>query len=397
MNPPSLRVLVVATKSPWPSSGGGRIAVGALVDALEASGISVRVVAPAGAAHGQDGHYPLLRTVEVTPRPWLSVAGRRILGGSAVVSRWELGPLEVAVNDEIGRFRPDLVHVEQIHLGWLIPRLARRLPVLLRQQNVESDLLRQLARVSPPGIAWALRGEARALARFEADACRRAHLVAAISEFDAASLRCVAPDAHVEVLPPVAPAAPGANRERLEGDPPFLCLGSFDWWPNRDGARWLVRDVWPAIRRALPRARLHLAGPGSETIGRNVGGIVHRGFVVSSGPLYDQDATALIPVRAASGVRVRLLEAWAAGVPAVSTPIGVAGLSVCDGQGALVAEEAGRFAELAIRLASDQATRASLREAGKARLAEFTPERVVERARSLYLKAIGRSRAVIDS
>ncbi len=386
-------MLVVATKSPWLGSGGGHLVVRAFVEALRDSGIAVRLVAPAGAAGGTDGQHPLVRAVGVAPRRWLSAAPRAILGRSVVVGRWVLHRLEAAVSDEVRRFRPDLVHIEQVHLSWLIPGLVRQLPVVLRQQNVESHILGQLAQGAPPGVAGALRREARALARVEAEACRRAHLVAAISEPDAAYLRRAAAGGHVEVLPPIAPTVPDGGREPLAGDPSFLCVGSFDWWPNRDGARWLVREVWPLVRRALPRAMLHLAGPGSGTIGRHAGGVARLGPVATSGSLYDPNATVLIPVRAGSGVRMRLLEAWAAGVPVVTTPAGAAGLACGDRDGVLVGDSAARFAELAVRLASDGGLRASLREAGRSRLGEFTPERAVERAGSLYGAAIDRFRA----
>jgi glycosyltransferase involved in cell wall biosynthesis len=385
------RVLVVATSAPWPAARGGSLAVASLVEALAAAGLAVRLVAPAAATVDPA---PLLRPVAARPRPWVRAAGGRLLGLPAAVNRYKLRALAAALDDEIASFRPDVVHVEQIHLGWLIPLLAGRLPVVLRQQNVESDLLGQLARLAPPVLAAGLRLEARALARFEAEACRRADLVAAISRPDAAAFRRIAPGANVEVLPPVGPAAIGAVRERLAGDPPFLALGSFDWWPNRDGARWLVSAVWPPILAALPGARLHLAGHGSSTLGRGVPGVIHRGFVASPGELYDPAATVLIPVRAASGVRMRLLEAWAAHVPAVSTPAGVAGLCDGDDSGVAVGEDAGAFAALAVRLARDSAMRSALVAAGAARLAGLAPARVAERALRLYETAIGAWREV---
>jgi len=390
-----LRVLVVATKSPWPSAlggrvavGGGRVAVGGLVEALAAAGCAVRVVTPTGTDRRDAAQHPLLRTVPVAPRSWAAVLGRAVGGASAVVGRWALAPLAAAVEEEIAAFRPDLIHLEQVHLGWLAPRLVGRVPIVLRQENVESELLDQLANLAPWPARAVLRAEARALGRFEAQTCRLVDLVAAISAPDALALRRVAPGAVVEVLPTVAPAAPTGPRVTLVGRPSFLCIGSFDWWPNRDGATWLTREVWPQLRRWLPDAVLHLAGPGSASIGRWRVGIVHHGVVASAADLYDPATTALIPVRAASGVRIRLLEAWAAGVPAVSTQVGVMGLISPGGPGAVVAVTAADFARAAARAASDDGLRADLVEQGSAALAEFAPEKVAARAIELYRQAI---------
>lgn len=299
-----------------------------------------------------------------------------------------LAPLATAVEEEIASFRPDVVHLEQVHLGWLAPRLAARIPVVLRQENVESELLGQLAELVPWPASAVLRTEARALARFEARTCHLVDLVAAISAPDALALRRLAPEAVIEVLPAVAPAVPGNLRRTLTGKPSFLCIGSFDWWPNRDGARWLAGEVWPQLRRWLPDAVLHLAGPGSASLGRLRAGIVHHGVVSSAGELYDPATTALIPVRAASGVRIRLLEAWAAGIPAVSTPAGVMGLVARGGSGAAVAATAAEFARAAARAATDDTLRAELVEQGRTALAAFAPEKVAARAVELYRRAI---------
>lgn len=383
-----LRVLVVATKSPWPSAGGGRVAVGGLAEALAAAGVAVRVVTPAGTHRRDAAQHPLLRTVPVAPRSWAAVLGRALGGASAVVGRWVLAPLAAAVDEEIEAFRPDLVHLEQVHLGWLAPRLAGRIPLVLRQENVESELLGQLANLAPWPARAVLRAEARVLGRFEARTCRLVDLVAAISEPDALALHRVAPEAVVEVLPAVAPAAPAGPRRTLAGRPSFLCIGSFDWWPNRDGAKWLAGEVWPQLRQWLPDATLHLAGPGSASIGRWRAGIVHHGVVPCAGELYDPATTALIPVRAASGVRIRLLEAWAAGVPAVSTQVGVMGLVAPGGPGAAVAVTAAEFARTAARTASDDGLRTELVEQGRTALADFAPEKVAARAVELYRRTI---------
>jgi glycosyltransferase involved in cell wall biosynthesis len=380
-----LRALVVATKDPFPPIGGGNLVLSLLLESLLAAGVELRVVAPQGRraapAHGARYH---LERVPVAPRPWPWLTGHLLAGRSALVARYRLPALAQAVRKELHDFAPDLVHIEQVHLGWLVPPLAERTPVLLRQQNVESDLLRQLAGFAPPGTAWLLRREARALAAFEAGVCQQAHTVAVISEPDAQLLRRAAPQAHIELLPPIAPAPHAGVHAQLASTPAFLCIGSFDWWPNRDGGRWLVRAVWPRLRRLLPGAALHLAGPGSDALGRGTPGIVHHGVVAASASLYDPRATALIPVRAASGARIRLLEAWAAGVPVVSTSVGIRGLAACDGDGALVADTPTAFADAAQRLAADVELRAALIERGRSRLSAFSAERVAERALALY-------------
>jgi glycosyltransferase involved in cell wall biosynthesis len=299
-----------------------------------------------------------------------------------------LPALAEAVAAEITRFAPRVVHLEQLHLAWLIPAIAGRAPVVLRQQNVESLLLARLAEVLPVPLRQAARLESRRTARFEAAACTAAATVAAISSPDATRLRELAPRARVEVLPAPFVLQSPATRGQLRGSPPFLCLGSFDWPPNRDGAQWLVREVWPRLRLLAPTGVLHLAGPGSAALGAHADTSIEcHGWVASAASLYDAAAVVLIPLRAGSGVRMRLLEAWAAGIPAVASVVAAEGLTAGDEDGALLASGPQEFAAAAARVAEDSGLRHRMVERGRAKLADHEPARIAARARELYIRA----------
>ena len=288
-------------------------------------------------------------------------------------------------------YAPDVIHLEQPHLGWLLPELDGR-PVVLRAQNVESSLLARLAEISTGPMAWLLHREARRMADFEARVCRRADVVAAISAVDARRLAELTPSARVVHLPAAWGRTLPPRGDTLAGEKPFLCLGAFDWSPNRDGAQWLLRTVWPQLARLERGAMLHLAGPGSDLLARDSGGRIScHGVVEDVGLLYDPRAVALIPLRVGSGVRLRLLEAWWAGVPAVVTPAAAEGLLDGDAEGACIAGTADEFSAVAARLATDQALRARVVAAGRRRLLAHEAGRVAGLAREVYLDAIDRA------
>jgi len=388
-----LRVLAVATRAPFPPAGGGSVTLHGLLQALPRQGVSVRVVALGPSpALSHEAPYPV-RVVEAQPRSWLRVVPYLATRTPMLVARYRLPKIAAAVEAELAEFEPDVVHIEQIHLAWLIPRIARRAAIVLRQQNVESLLLARVSRFLPPLVRWAARLESRRTARFEAGACTSATLVAAISEVDAVALRKLAQRARVEVLP-AAIAVERSQPLSLSGSPPFLCLGSFDWLPNRDGARWLIKHIWPRLRALQPGCVLHLAGSGSGTLGRAGDRSIERhGPLVDATALYDPRAVALIPLRAGSGVRIRLLEAWATGVPAVTSACAAEGLVTTDGDGALLAHTPEEFATAAVRLASDRELRQRIAARGRAKLADHTPETVAARARQLYLHAVRLNRS----
>jgi len=386
---PSLRVLVVATKSPWPPVGGGSVALHALLTALTGAGMGVTLVAPGTVTRDDTAAGYRVRVVPVAPRTWAAVAPHLAFGLPAAVARFRLPLLQRAVEDEVAALAPDVLHLEQLHLAWMLPALVPVVPVVLRQQNVESLLLRRLARLRRAPLSWLLRREAARLADLEKRACRTAHVVAAISAVDAGRLRELAPGASVTSLPvPFAATAPAAGAP-LAGDPPLVALGSFDWAPNRDGVSWFLRTVWPGLHRQVPNAVLHLAGPGSDTlVSPHCPAVVCHGVVPSTGELLDPRGIVLVPLRAGSGVRVRILEAWAAEIPVVTTPVGGEGLVAGDGDGAALAETAQSFVAAVAALAADASLRSRLVARGRERLADHDPRRVAAAARDLYLQAI---------
>ncbi len=123
----------------------------------------------------------------------------------------------------------------------------------------------------------------------------------------------------------------------------MVVLGSRGWLPNEDSHTWLVREIWPAIRSALPGAVLHLYSADLDP-GTTPPGVTAHSSLEDSAQAFAARSVLLVPLRIASGVRMKILEAWARGVPVVATPAALAGLEAADGRDALVAADAAGFA-----------------------------------------------------
>jgi len=394
-----LRVLMIATKRPWPPVGGGNLAVHQLAEAVSSAGADVHLLCPGqasalGAPTGTPPGYAL-HELAWAPRPLWRAAHHLVLPPPLSLARYRGHELEHQVIEATRRLKPDIVHLEQLHLAWLAPALTRtmqQVPVVLRQQNVESQVLARLAALERPARRLLLAREARRMAREEARACASVASVAAISERDAALLRALAPAADIRSILP-AFAAPAARPQalQLDGEPPLVCLGSFDWPPGRDGGTWLVREVWPLLRQRCPGSVLHLAGPGSQTLARKRSDATRlhvHGLLDSPWLLYDPRALVLVPVRAGSGVRLRILEAWAAGLPVVTTPVGGEGLVEADGEGARVAADASAFATAVSELIADTDAARRLVATGRRLLAHHEPSAIAREVLAWYTGAI---------
>jgi len=156
---------------------------------------------------------------------------------------------------------------------------------------------------------------------------------------------------------------------RAEGREPFtlLFLGSFRHVPNVEALEWFLKDVFPRIREAEPRARLKIVGAEAPPLHslHDAKGVDMVGFVEDVREPLARYAVFVCPILAGSGVRVKLLEAFAAGIPVVSTRVGAEGLADQDGEICALADDAAAFAEHTVRLLQDPAGAAAL--AGRAR------------------------------
>jgi GT2 family glycosyltransferase len=149
----------------------------------------------------------------------------------------------------------------------------------------------------------------------------------------------------------------------------MLFLGSFRHAPNQIAMEWFTRYVLPLIVDKLPQAKLLVAGsdpPPRHAFPDPMNAIELLGFVEDVQPLFSGCALFVCPIRSGSGVRVKLLEAFASGIPVVSTTLGAEGLAREDGDFCFLADDAPVFAAKVVQLLEDRDL--AERMSGRARL-----------------------------
>jgi len=388
-----MRILWVATKAPWPAVDGGRLVAAVTLEALGASGHEPTVVAPvrprdrdlAAAAARREG-WKRLVLVPTAPPPLAWAALRSSLGRLPVTIRRHALPevrrVVVGLMEE-GRF--DVAHAEQLQaLGPLVEAERRGLPIVLRAQNVESELWQGASRA--PLLGWLLRREVKRLAAWEGESVRRAAATVALTARDAARLAELSgvPDRVHHVPAPFPSRLPSATSP-LPGSPAVVLLGSEGWRPNRDGARWFVERVWPRVRRDLPQAVLHVLGLPVQA----GAGVCSRPAPADSREAFADGAVLVVPLLVASGVRMKILEAWARGVPVIATPEAALGLEATGGRELLLARQPEEFALALRRLREERGLAAALVAAGRDRLTtRHEPGAVAARLVEVYSSAL---------
>ena len=195
--------------------------------------------------------------------------------------------------------------------------------------------------------------EARTLQRFEAEVSLRARRTFVVNDRERDLLLRIAPGAAVSALTQgvdvasYAPQAPPADR------PEVVFTGVFDYGPNESAALWLMTEVWPRVVAARPDATLTLVGARpSHAVGRQAAasGVTVTGAVPDVRPYLWNAAVAVAPIVMSHGVQNKVLEAVAAGLPAVITTPVLEGLPPEAVRACLVADTSAAFASAILSL-----------------------------------------------
>lgn len=278
-----------------------------------------------------------------------------------------------------------LLHLEHVWSGWSGLRHRRR-ALLTVQYLVEIDLA-ETTSASP--LDW-LRG--RAIRRAERRLLRSFPAIATVSPRLTERVRAIAGHDNVHTVPlafdlslyPFEPDPPRA------GPPVVGLIGSYAWQPTYDAAARLVTRLWPAIRAHVPDARLELVGRhAARALGRfaHEPGVTILDDVPDIAPHFRRtDVLVYAPPRG-SGMKVKVMEAFAYGTPVVANTEGVEGIPAVDGVHVGLAEDDAGLVERTTELLRRADLRRRRREAAR-RLVEqhCDPARVLDLLEQVYAR-----------
>jgi glycosyltransferase involved in cell wall biosynthesis len=256
----------------------------------------------------------------------------------------------------------DLVVLMAPHTAQVARHLERaRMPFVVDMRDAVDVALGRISMTIPGRMArYRMRLDSRKWTLYERWLLPRAALVVAVSEEDALALRPLSGTTRVAVHPNGVDVASYRFRDHsTAAGGGLLMTGHFGYAPNIDATRWLSKEIMPMLRQVKAGLRLTLAG-------RNLARDGWPEFISAAPnvpdirPYFDAADALIVPLRAGGGTRLKLLEAFAKGLPAVTTTIGCEGLPVEDGVHALIADSTDQIVTATIRLLDDVPLRARL-------------------------------------
>lgn len=349
-----MRILLVTETVPYPLDSGGRIKTYHTLRALSAAH-EVHCHAFVREA-GQLAHARVLDAIcasvslHMEPR---SLAREVLHAGRSVIRRLPLSVerhVSRAVHASIGAHHDavgfDIVYCD--HLSMLEYGRPLGVPIVHDAHNVEYRVMQRLAATSGWGPRrLLLEREWRLVRAYERRAYRECALIFAVSDEDAGEIRTLAgPRVPIEAVP-IGVDVDAVSRRREVRGRDLLFVGGLHWPPNADAAAYLVREIWPRVRQTYPDARLTIVGgraPAHVDRDLQADGVELAGHVPDVEPYFARSGALAVPLRSGSGMRVKILDAFARGVPVVATTLGAEGIEAVPGRHYLRADDAATFA-----------------------------------------------------
>lgn len=397
----SMRILFLSQVLPYPLDAGPKVRSYYTLRHLAERGHAVTLVSfvrgsdtAEAVKHLQD-YCERVITVPLKRTPWQDARaiGRSLLSAEPLlIARDHIAAMHTCIQSLAGSDHFDAVHADQL---WMAPyalvardraERERRKPRLILDQHNAVFLIprRMAAQARNPLTRWVYHRESALMAAFEARTCLAFDRVVTVTEEDQQYLLQLYQNGHMPCFAAVIPICmdpgPAPDVRQMTEAAETLFIGGMHWPPNADGVEWFAHQVLPAVIARVPSVRFTAVGkqpPSSLQAEALAGRVDAPGYVDELQPFWERSRVFVVPLRAGGGMRVKILDAWARGVPVVSTTVGAEGLAYSPGENLLLADSASEFAEAVVQLLTDQALADRLARGGRATLEQHYDWRTV--------------------
>lgn len=356
-----MKILILGKKYPYPTNDGESVAVANLCEGYKSRGHSLTLLcmnllrSPKVPTDNVRDVFDSVHIVDVDNSIRALDALKNLLFSSESyhVSRFVTDGFATKLREILLTERFDVVQMETLYLTPYVDLVKEYAPtskLVYRSHNVEHEIWKRIERqTSNPLKKWYLGVLANRLMNFECKMLNHTDGLMAITSRDLEQYRQHGLEKPAITLPI------GLNFEKYKRNDTGLSdspadvsfIGSLDWLPNTEGLQWMLEKVWPLVVAKLPSARFYIAGrhcpdwlknghwPGVKVVGEVPDALE---FIISH-------HLVAVPLLSGGGMRVKILEAMAAGRPVLSTPVGIEGIHAVNGVSALIAEDAESFAD----------------------------------------------------
>jgi glycosyltransferase involved in cell wall biosynthesis len=283
---------------------------------------------------------------------------------TAIIGRYLNGADLRRLTPLFARLDPDYVFVDTIFRAQIVDALPPRTRKLLIAHDVFHKRCASLAARGMTAVPAVSPEQEQAIAgRFD--------VLLAISDEDARDLQELVPEAKIVAVPAPVEARPAKRRTVPQSR--ILYLGSRAPH-NVDGLRWFLANVWPLVRETRDDLVLDVAGEAGQALNPDTPGVVIHGRVEDLSELAGAALFSINPVRAGSGMKIKMLDYFAFGLPCITTGVGAAGFPPTDDSPLAICDDPVDFAAAILQWSGDSQLRERFRENARRYVERFSGE-----------------------
>lgn len=269
-----------------------------------------------------------------------------------VIRNWAGGEKR-AIAEKLKEEKFDLIHAETFYVMPHIPKTST--PILLVEQTVEYLVYSHYAESYPNlSLKPFLYFDVLKMKYWEKRFWGQANKVAAMSEEDKQIMLSQLPNLDVDIVPNgVDSDFFGESVTERSKTPIVLYLGNFTWLQNREAVEVLVKKVWPKIKSHVLSAKLWIIGKDAQKFFPDLSADIRVEEVEDVRSVYQRASVLVAPIYGGGGTRYKNFEAFASGLPVITTSIGIGGINAKDGEEVIVRDEPEEIAKAAVELFSN--------------------------------------------
>jgi glycosyltransferase involved in cell wall biosynthesis len=273
------------------------------------------------------------------------------------------------IQKELKRVKYDLIHAETFYV---MPHLGKTsAPTILVEQTIWHEVYKHYVMHEVPLLLRPFYLQDVAKIKFwEKYYWSKADRLFGVSDEDRKVMLKLVPRKKVGIIPNGVDTKYYREKRVKKYIPPRILYGvtNFEWLQNQEATEILIKKVWPIIRKKFPKAKIWIVGrkiPNWVKKETKKGNVLVTENIPDARDAYKSATLMVAPIKGAGGTRLKILEAMAAGLPVVSTKIGVAGLNLKDGKNAFIADDPKTIASKALKILNNKETAKNIGNAGR--------------------------------
>lgn len=238
----------------------------------------------------------------------------------------------------------DCIFLDSLFTAVYLPEIKKNYTgkIFLRSHNIEYQIWQTLRGNEPnPLKRKLLMYETTRLKRWEESIYQQVDGIFTITKEDEWITQKISPQTSVVTLPVSMEINANTQKRSLHLPLRLFHIGAMNWEPNQDAIQWFINEWFPLLSENFPDISFHFAGKGMppEFNNFNLRHVFCYGEVPDATAFMQQYDVLVVPLRHGSGLRIKILEAMALGIPVISTRKGAAGMPVTDGENILLAND----------------------------------------------------------